>query len=148
MTRRRRSRRESIAFRLPVAVLEYPFECFTAIGALIMGVALVLGLTRPGSVAALLPAAGVTVWGASLILGGSTILIGLAGRRIPAVMAAGLRLVSVLFLIYAVSIVYILGFRQAGLSAALFTLIGGLAAFRAFYLRTLAAVEQRIHKEG
>lgn len=147
MIARRRSRRERLAFRLPAALMEYPFEVFVTGAAAFIGTVLLSGLSRPSSLVHLLPQYGVAVWSAGLVLGAITTGWGLSRRRLSLI-TAGLRLVSGLFLVYALAIVGFAGFHDGGPACVLYVFVGALGFFRAFYLTALADIGRRIHEEA
>ena len=139
--------RERIAFRLPSALVEFPFEFFIAAFSVLMGAAIVFGATRPGSIVDLLPWFGVDVWGAGLAMGGLTIAFGLA-RHLVIVTSMGLGLLAFLFPVYAIAVVAVAGVSDGLVAGGFCALLGTLSAFRSFYLRALAEVGRRIYKES
>ena len=145
--RRPRSRRERIAFRLPAAILEYPFEVFVAVYAILASFVVSVGGAVPEPLAQLLPHFVVVTWGLSLGIGGASVGAGLlSGRHI--VTAMGLRLVTVALFTYLVGYVGFAWDIEALPSALLLGFIIALAGFRSFYLRTVTEMVERAHEEG
>lgn len=139
--------RHRVVKRLPVALMEYPFESFMALIGLLLGVALGLGAVRPGSLFALLPGWLVGLYAVAAVAGSGTVLAGLAPRRKnPVPMAVGLRLVAVLLAVYGVALVAVGGFENGGMAATFFLGISALAGFRSMYLRAQAEAALAIHR--
>lgn len=131
--------RHGVVRRLPVALMEYPFECFMALIGALMGTALVVGATRPGSLFAVLPTVAVVAYSVAAIAGAVTVTIGLVPRRKnPIPMAIGLRLIAVLLGVYGVAVVGYSGFEAAGFAGIFFVGISALAGFRSMWLRAQA----------
>ncbi|WP_432482604.1 hypothetical protein [Kineococcus esterisolvens] len=149
MRRRLGSRRERLLFRLPSSLLSAPFEVFAAVSSLVLGATILLGMTRPESLHTLLPGLVVGVWGGALVLGSVTLLAGLVRRDPePPFMAAGLRLLGGLYGIYAVALLAVAGFHDAAQVAGSQLTIAALSFYRAFQLRTVSDVGDRIHEEA
>lgn len=151
MTRRRRSRREWIAFRLPVAVAEFPFETFVALYAMLAAAAVLLGGVVPDAMRAALPSGLITLWALSLGLGAATVGYGLFKQWLFP-LAAGLRLVAFSLLVYLVAFIG-LGLLQEDLvnvvpGAILLGSVITLAAVRSFYLRTVTILKHRLRREA
>lgn len=148
MSPRRRSRRERIALRLPATVMEYPFEVFVGVYGVLAAAAILVGGGVPKSMAALVPVALIVAWGASLGLGGATVLVGLRLRRNHFVIAMGLRLVAGALATFVLAASWFTRDPTIIPSALLVTFVAVLAGFRSFYLRTNALLAHTITEKG
>lgn len=121
--------------RLPVALLQAPFECIVAAFALLSGTSQALGLARSVSLSQLFPPWFGQLYGAVLMLASLSLLVGLrrGGGNSPT--ARGLRLCGSAVTVYGLAVLTVLGL--GGLpSGLLFLLIGALCELRAFVITT------------
>lgn len=142
--------RQRVVRRLPVALMEYPFETFMALLGLLVGAALLFGTIRPGSLFEALPFPAIMTYAVATAAGAGTVLAGLIpARKHPIPMAIGLRLLAALFLAYGGAILYFAGVSVGGMSGFAFVGLSALAGFRSMYLRAQAETAALlIHREG
>ena len=88
----------------PTVVTNYPFEVIVTFIALLIGLPLILGLVSPTSLVVLLPAFGYWAYAIALMLGGSTLAVGLRSQS-PLLLASGLQLCGGSFAVYALAAV-------------------------------------------
>jgi len=140
-----RSWRAAVVRRLPVALMEYAFECFAAILGALLGAFLLIGVFKPGSLFFGLPIGGVRVYAASSLLAAGTIFAGLVCRPAnPVLMAVGLRLFGCVLTVYAVAVVWLSGIAAGGIAGLFFILLAALAGFRSLFLRASAEEAHRV----
>jgi len=116
---------------LPAGVIARPAEWFLAVLLSLSGLAIVVGLSKPATVTALLWRPAYYAWGACLLLGGAAMIGGLSSTRwIPgtdryviirvAIYQLGLRLLGLSSLAYAIAVLAVGGWN--GVLAACITL--------------------------
>jgi hypothetical protein len=126
--------------RLPLPILLYPFDIFLGGLCVLSGIPLLLAYTpQPDSLEALLPTWLVFAWGAELVVGGGTLVVGTV-REWRTLQRFGLVLLGPAAIVYAIAIVFTAG--RSGLVAAAIVLAFGLACL--IKLVTLSVVRTAI----
>lgn len=133
--------RERLSRFIPYALTNYPFEVLAAFVGLFIGLPLLLGLAAPTSLVVLLPNVGYWIYASTIVLGASTIGLGLHFRNSMAV-ASGLQLLGGSFLIYGLAVVALSGFAVAWLSFGAYTIFGVLSWVRALHFRRLLDIQK------
>lgn len=137
----RRAVREKVAHSTPTVLVMYPFEVFAAGLALIVGLPLLLGLAKPGSLVLLLPMIAYIAYAVSLCLGSIIVFVALA-RRHAYGLASGLQLVGGSYAVYALAVVLAAGWTTAWAAFAAFALLGLLCVLRSSHFRRLIDIKQ------
>ena len=128
-------RRRWLLRHAPEQLIEYPLEALLGPWGVLSGLPVALGLSRPGTLEALLPSWIVIAWGIALFVGGLTVTIGLARRDYGSVVARGAQLCAGACVCYGIAISATIGW--GGLAAGgLLIVIGALLYLRAWWLRT------------
>ena len=119
---------------LPIALLARPGDFFLAFLCGLSGIPYILGVSRPESLASLLPEAFIRGWGAALTIGAAALICGLSsitytatGRemiRRPACYKLGLRLFVASGSAYGAVILIVAGLQAVAASAAVFMFVG------------------------
>lgn len=120
--------------RMPIEVIEYPLELGLSIWAAVSGLALLLGVSDPVSIAETLPMLLQQLWGVALTLSGATMGIGLMRRSYGTILPLGMRLLAPASLVYGVSIFYWGGVERAIPAGPLLVVIALLCWLRAWWL--------------
>jgi uncharacterized membrane protein len=124
---------------LPASVLREPFALWLALVCMLSAVLQFAGLSEPGSIARLLPVVVIKAWNVELLVGGALTLAGILANR-PRVLILGLQPLGLAALAYAVTVVYVAGWR--GVFAALIMAAFGLACFVKAFTYSSAALGQ------
>lgn len=138
------TRSERLLQRLPVSLIEHPFESLMAAWGLISGPPILLGIASPTSINSLLPPWGRLLWGVMLTVGACTIAWGLRRHRPASTVVRGLRLLGAACLIYALAILTVVGLADGIPGGPLLTAIGALCYLRAWWLCKLADINAQI----
>lgn len=120
--------------RIPVEVIEYPLELVLSVWATVSGLALMLGVSDPVSIAETLPDGLQDAWGIALTLSGATMGIGLMLRKYGTIVARGMSLLAPAALVYGISIFIWGGVERAIPAGPLLISIAVLCWTRAWWL--------------
>lgn len=133
--------------RLPASLMEYPFEAFAAVYGTLAGALVVLsGQGVPPRTDALLPDLVIRLWGATLLVAGVTLLVGLR-RRWRLALPVGLRLLGVSLGIFCGVVVWTERTWEVVPGAVLIAFIALLALARGIFLRAATEVRHRARVE-
>lgn len=143
-----KARAERLLQRLPLALIEYPFEVVMAAFGLFSGPPLALGLSRPASLTKLLPEWIVTGYGLAMTAAAIALILGLRGRRYGTTVPRGLELIGTACLCYAIAIAWNVGWRDGIPVGPLLTAVAGICYLRALYLAVLHRILRRVAKES
>ena len=132
--------RRWLSRRVPTPMIEYPFECYLSVAALLVGIPVLLGFSRPGSFVELVPQLALLMWAVSLVLGAITVGIALWKKHAGA-LASGEQLLGVAMITYGVATLISVGFTSAAAVSALFLLAGTLSFLRSLYFRRLIDIQ-------
>lgn len=124
---------------LPEVLTLYTFEFFVSFMGLLIGVPLLLGLTLPLSLIALLPTGVFHVYAAALVLGAATVAAGLKYRR-PLALASGLQLLGGSYLVYGIAVLAVSG-SVGFLAFGMYACVGVLCFIRSSHFRRLVDIQ-------
>lgn len=143
-----RGRMEKLLQRLPLPLIEYPFEVVVSVWGLFSGPALALGFVRPESLTRLLPDWIVVAYGLAMTTAALTIALGLRARRYGTTVPRGLELLGTACICYAIAILWNVGWRGGVPVGPLLTAVACLCWLRALYLAVLHRILRRVAKEA
>ena len=133
--------RERVARLTPEVVTYYPFEVFSAIVGLVIGLPLLVGLAAPTSLVVLLPNLVYWLYSVAMTLGAATTIAGLRHRS-PMLLATGLQLSGGSYFVYGMATVIVAGLGTAWAAFGCFCGFGFVALIRSSHFRRLLDIQR------
>jgi len=130
-----------------MALVEYPLEVALSAWGLFSAPPILLHLTDPPSLSAVMPEWLRMVWAASMLLAALTMVLGLHLRHFSTSVARGMVLLATTCAIYGGCIVALNGWDGAA-SGGLLIVLGGLCHLRAGWLRRRRDILTAVHRES
>ena len=140
------SRADHFVMRVPLPLIEYPFEMFMAAFAVLAGVPLLFGVGHTSTIQAVFPYWGEVLWALLMLTAGLGMTYGLVRHLYGTFVARGLELFGAVLLVWAGTVLYERGWVEGVPGGPLLTFMAGVCYLRSWWLQVRDRLLRQVEK--